>query len=373
MGSRLCKMDTAGKSASQVAVAQLRAGGGTNIAAGLDVGCNVMEQRRQRNTVAAMLLLTDGQDGSSAIHIPAMIARARLANCSLYAFGFGADHDARMLGDISEQAYTPFTFVENTADIREAYLGTVGGLASMAARDVCLTLKGLQTGLKAIHTGFSVQRSGDAEATITIPDMFAGERRDVLVELAVPATAAASQTAILEASLRYSDLANDNSLVQTPVTQMLADYADEPQPEQEPDEEVATQRERVEVSASLQQAMERCDAGRFEEAQQVLTSTTSRLASSKKKSASAVAMNSVLQQELADAQSSMVSRSLWESGGRAECYDKKQMHKMQRTTNTYCGRDVSEASSSRGAKKSKALYTNACQSAWIASSKGDEF
>merc|ERR1712232_630944 len=267
MGSRLCKMDTAGKNASHVAVAQLRAGGGTNIASGLDVGCCVMEQRRQRNTVAAMLLLTDGQDYSSAAHIPALLTRARAANCSLYAFGFGADHDARLLGDIAEQAYTPFTFVENTADIREAFAGTVGGLASMAARDVCLTLKGLQTGLKAIHTGFSVQRSGDAEATIAIPDMFAGERRDVLVELAVPATAAASQTAILEASLRYSDLANDNSLVQTPVTQMLADYADEPQPEQEPDEEVATQRERVEVSASLQQAMERCDAGRFEEAQ----------------------------------------------------------------------------------------------------------
>jgi hypothetical protein len=288
----------------------------------------------------------------------------------LYAFGFGADHDARMLGDISEQAYTPFTFVENAEDIREAFAGTVGGLASMAARDVSLTLKCLQTQLKAVHTGFAVQRAGDAEATITIPDMFAGERRDILVELSVPATAACSQAAILEASLRYSDLATNSSLVQTPVTQMLAEYDDEPQPEQEPDEEVTTQRERVEVTASLQQAMERCDAGQFQEAQQLLTSTSSRLASSKKKSAEAVAMNSVLRQELADAQSSMVSSSLWETGGRAECRDKKQMHTMQRTTNTYCGRDVGTSSiTSSGTKMSKALYAVPTQSSWISSSK----
>merc|ERR1712232_1123568 len=281
MGSRLCKMDTAGKNASHVAVAQLRAGGGTNIASGLDVGCCVMEQRRQRNTVAAMLLLTDGQDYSSAAHIPALLTRARAANCSLYAFGFGADHDARLLGDIAEQAYTPFTFVENTADIREAFAGTVGGLASMAARDVSLKLTCLDSQLKAVHTSFAVQRSGDTEATITIPDMFAGERRDFLVELSVPARSAGQAAAIMEASLRYTDLANNSTPVATPPTQMCADYADEPQPEQEPDEEVAGQREGVEVSDALQQAMQQCDQGQFDSAQQLLTTTTARLGSSR--------------------------------------------------------------------------------------------
>merc|ERR1712232_1483178 len=178
-----------------------------------------------------------------------------------------------------------------------------------------------------------------------------------------------SQAAILEASLRYSDLANNNSLVQTPATQMLAEYAEEPQPEQEPDEEVTTQRERVEVSASLQQAMEHCDAGDFDEAQELLTTTSVRLASTRKQSRHAEAVSSVLQQELADATSSMRSLSLWEAGGRAECWDKKQMHSMQRTTNTFCGRDVGSSRDSSGIKSSKAMYALSAQSSWIASSK----
>merc|ERR1719450_825367 len=193
-----------------------------------------MEQRRERNRVSALLLLTDGIDGSARHRLPGLVARARAAGCALYGFGFGADHDAGLLSELAEQAETPFTYVEDTE---------------------------------------------------RVPEVFAGERRDVLVELVVPA-AEGGATVLLEASARYLDLTRRGGAgapAQSPAVAMEAVRVAEPQPEAEPDEEVSAQRERVEVTQALQQAAAHSDEGRFEAAQQVLEAADQRLESTGKK------------------------------------------------------------------------------------------
>merc|ERR1712167_390411 len=60
----LNKMDGAGKDGATQAMMRLTAGGGTQILGGLECGVAVMEQRRQRNPVGAILLLTDGRNNS---------------------------------------------------------------------------------------------------------------------------------------------------------------------------------------------------------------------------------------------------------------------------------------------------------------------
>merc|ERR1712232_172358 len=193
-------MNAEGKNDATVSTLRLAAGGGTSIAAGLDMALSVMERRHQRNKVSAILLLTDGQDGSTRGRLPELLRRTAAANCALYAFGFGRDHDAALLSEIAEQAQTPFTFVEDTEKIREAFAGAVGGLTSIVTQKVELSIK-CQVPLKTVHTAFPLQQT-EREATITIPDMFALERRDILVELAVPADGE-GQTVLLEAFARY--------------------------------------------------------------------------------------------------------------------------------------------------------------------------
>merc|ERR1711972_751728 len=73
---RLRKMNAEGKNEGNLATLRLSAGGGTSIAAGLDMALSVMEQRRQRNQVSAILLLTDGQDGVTRSRIPELMRRA---------------------------------------------------------------------------------------------------------------------------------------------------------------------------------------------------------------------------------------------------------------------------------------------------------
>ncbi|CAL4941880.1 unnamed protein product [Urochloa decumbens] len=60
--TRLARMDAAGKAAAKQAVELLVPEGGTNIGYGLRVGADVLFARRQKNAVAAVILLSDGHD-----------------------------------------------------------------------------------------------------------------------------------------------------------------------------------------------------------------------------------------------------------------------------------------------------------------------
>jgi len=353
----LRRMTNEGKDEANMSRMRLYASGGTSIASGLDMGLQVLEQRRQRNKVSAVLLLTDGQDGSTRPRLPALIARARAESCAVYAFGFGSDHDAALMAEISEQAKTPFTYVEDTENLQDIFAGAVGGLTSVVAQNVELTLT-CQVPLEQLHTPFPVHRDADGQRTaVRIPDIFAGETRDVLVELKVPVGGSAGPETLFESRLQYTDLQR-GCVLRTPVISVQAMRVDEPQPELEPDEEVSAQRERVEVMQALQAAATHGEGGDFQGAQSVLTAAEDRMSRKGKKTR----MTDALGAELADAKSRMASRSAWESGGRAEVKDAVQMHQVQRCTN------IAQSSKSR-MKCSKVMYSSPASSAWVAKSK----
>jgi uncharacterized protein YegL len=353
---RLRKMNTEGKNDATIAVLQLVAGGGTSIAAGLDVALEVMEQRRHRNKVSAILLLTDGQDYSTRPQIPSLCTRAQQVGTSLYTFGFGADHDAGLLSELAERATTPFTFVEDEEHIREAFAGAVGGLSSVVAQKVELSVA-CHVPLSAVHTPFPVQRESDTGFTVTIPDMFAGERRDIVVELA----ASPEATLLLTASAQYFDL-QQSVTSQTSSTRMVVERHEQPQPELEPDEEVSGHRDRVEVSRALQDAAAQSDMGDFESAREKLSAMDRKVKSRKQ-----TKMSPALLLELQDAQERMASRSSWEQGGRAEVKDAAQMHMMQRCTN------ISKSKKSSVCKMSKEMYCSPSSVMKVKQSAGDEF
>lgn len=353
---RLCRMDRGGKEEASGATNRLRSDRGTLIAPGLLMALDVVEQRRQRNKVCAILLLTDGQDHSCAQYLDEIVRRAKAANCSIYAFGFGADHDAGLLGTVAEKVQTPYTYVETTDTIREAFAGVVGGLSSIVAQGIELSLDS-RVVLKEVNTGFEVRREGDKKAVIAIPDIFAGERRDVLVELLLPSSENDGSTLLLEASVKYSDIRHGAAvLICSRPTSMSVLRVDEPQPELEPDEEVVDQKERVEVTRTLEAASERCNQGHFQEARTLLQQTVSRV--SKRSSH----FSEALTRDLHDAQDRMRDQRVWTHSGRAEVEDTRQMHKVQRCTNT------TVSASSRIDKVSKSMYSTPAQSVMISRS-----
>lgn len=350
----LKKMTAEGKDIVRQATMRLTANGGTRIAAGLDCGIANMEQRRKRNPVGAVFLLTDGQDSTSKDEIKQLVDRARAAQCSLYAFGFGEDHDTTVLNAIAESAQTPFTYVERLDTIKNVFAGAVNGLMSVAAQ--LIELRIIPEGgcnLAAIHTHFTQRREdGDCGAVIVqIPDAFEGERRDVVVELRVPATSVDGCMPLLRASARYLSV-RDRATVQTPEVHLEAERTAEP--EGEPDAEVVEQRQRIEVTDALERAIAHCEEGNFDQAQDGLSQHAERLRNTSVKTRVSVALLT----ELEDAQDRLRDNQSWQHGGHAEVTNAMCIHKYQRCTNT-------SESMSMHRKTSRQLYTNSRQRASI--------
>lgn len=315
----------------------------------------VVERRQHRNPVTAILLLTDGQDGSEGTDYAELLERSQRAGCSLYTFGFGADHDDRLLSEISEMAQTPFTFVEDVDQIGAAFAGAIGGLVSVAAQRVEVNLD-CRVQLKAAHTPFPSSQHGST-TTVKIPDMLAGERRDILVEFSVPAHPGCSgDVLLLSACAKFWDLHAETD-AQTQIAEMRLSRTDEPQPEAEPDEEVARQRDRWEVTETLKKASAFGEHGQFQDAQAMLSAHQAKLRQGRKSSVS-----EILATELQDASDRLQSHETWEDGGRADLGDKRQMHLMQRATN------MSVSKKCRGMGTSKALYVTSVQQSWISKS-----
>ena len=86
----LLRMTDSGKITSREAVVRLAAGGGTDISAALRMAVAVVEGRRQRNPVATVLLLSDGQDQGAFRTYGQLVARAQAVGATVSTFGCGS-------------------------------------------------------------------------------------------------------------------------------------------------------------------------------------------------------------------------------------------------------------------------------------------
>ncbi|KAF2295733.1 hypothetical protein GH714_033762 [Hevea brasiliensis] len=215
----LRRMSDTGRKQALQAVNSLVANGGTNIAEGLRKGAKVMEDRREKNPVASVILLSDGQDtytvsGSGSnqpspnyqLLLPLPIRGGDTAGFQIpvHAFGFGADHDASSMHSISEISGGTFSFIETEAVIQDAFAQCIGGLLSVVVQE-------LQVGVECVHPSIHLGslKAGSypsrvmADARIgfiDVGDLYADEERDFLVSVNVPAESSGNQTPLMKPS-----------------------------------------------------------------------------------------------------------------------------------------------------------------------------
>lgn len=210
-------------------------------------------------------------------------------------------------------------------------------------------------------------------ATVEVPDLFAGERKDLLVELKVPQLplgAGPQNTELLRASVRYYDM-QQRATVQTGavVLDLERRPAEEEQPEQEPDEEVTEHRQRVEVTNVLHEATGACDRGDYEDARGALAGAKRQLQESvaRRKDRKRSQMQEALETELEDAERRCSSAALFQQGGGAEMQDAMTMMQQQRCTNFTANASCASEAVARK-RASKMMYVQQQQQACIARS-----
>lgn len=150
-------------------------------------GLDVVLQRKAKNPVSGMILISDTADTTRRAQMDLVLARAEAASLPIHAFGYGRSHDPASLWLISNHTSGTYTFVKDWYDLQSCIAGCVGGMMSIALRDMKLHLKivdGQQFKIRKLSGGpTSILHSDGRDVDVELGELRYGERKEMLVEL----------------------------------------------------------------------------------------------------------------------------------------------------------------------------------------------
>uniref|UniRef100_A0A0E0F8R4 VWFA domain-containing protein n=1 Tax=Oryza meridionalis TaxID=40149 RepID=A0A0E0F8R4_9ORYZ len=192
-----------GRSITGKKIDRLQARGGTALMPALEEAVKILDERQSssRNRVGFILLLTDGDDTTGfrwsrhAIH-------GAVAKYPVHTFGLGASHDPEPLLHIAQGSRGTYSFVDddNLGNIAVALAVCLGGLRTVAAVDTRVSLKAaeLSGGARIVRVDSGGYESsvacGGASGEVVVGVLYAGEVKNFVVHLHVPAASSTTLT-----------------------------------------------------------------------------------------------------------------------------------------------------------------------------------
>lgn len=111
---------------------------------------------------------------------------------------------------IAEFANGTYYFIESQQNISETFADALGGMLSVFAQNVQLTLTPIGNNtISEVHAGLRKRVDGDfanASTIVTSADVIGEESKEIVVELAMPPTAQHGTCDALKATLSYLDV-----------------------------------------------------------------------------------------------------------------------------------------------------------------------
>lgn len=344
----LRQMTDTGRQQALQAVNSLVSNGGTNIAEGLRKGAKVFADRKSKNSVSSIILLSDGQDTYTVnsrpnigtdyqLLVPNSIHRSNDMGMQIpvHAFGFGTDHDATSMHSISEISGGTFSFIEAEDVIQDAFAQCIGGLLSVVVQELQVEVRCVHPRLQlsSVKAG-SYQTSLMANArlaTINVGDLYAEEERDFLVTFSVPVDESSDEMSLLIVRGLYRDPITKEMVALEEASEVKIQRPDVRSGELVVSIEVDRQRNRLRAAEAMAEARLAAERGDLSTAVSVLDSCHKALS----ETVSAQAGDRLcvaLSAELKEMQERMANQRVYEQSGRAYVLSGLSSHSWQRAT-----------------------------------------
>lgn len=344
----LRRMTESGRQQALQAVNSLISNGGTNIAEGLRKGAKVLGDRKLKNPVGSVILLSDGQDtytvnasnGSNARTnyqslLPISIHRNNGAGLHIpvHAFGFGADHDASSMHSISENSGGTFSFIEAESVIQDAFAQCIGGLLSVVVQELEVNVECVHPSLRlgSIKAGsYPTMMMADARiGSIRVGDLYAEEERDFLVNVDVPVEGSSAETSLLTVRCVFRDPITKEMVSQEAIEVKI--QRPEVTRQQLVSIEVDRQRNRLRAADAMAESRAAAENGDLAGAVSILESCR-RALSETASAQTGDRLCTALCAELKEMQERMANRRVYEESGRAYVLSGLSSHSWQRAT-----------------------------------------
>ncbi|XP_024993178.1 probable E3 ubiquitin-protein ligase EDA40 isoform X3 [Cynara cardunculus var. scolymus] len=285
----LRKMSDMGKQHALQAVNSLVANGGTNIAEGLRKGGKVMEDRREKNPVSSVILLSDGQD----------------------------------------------TYTVTSGPNPDAFAQCIGGLLSVVVKGAQVILESVNPNvlLGSLKAGsYKNYLMADGKSgCIDVGDLYADEERDFLVSVNIPTELTSSnKTSLLKVRCHYTDpLTKETVNLESEVVGI--NRPENLGPEVGVSIEVDRQKNRLQAAEAMVQARTAAEEGDLAQAMGTLEKCR-RILAETVSAKSGDRLCAALDAELKEMQERMASRHMYEASGRAYILSGLSSHSWQRAT-----------------------------------------
>ncbi|KAH8116465.1 Pleckstrin homology domain-containing protein [Phellopilus nigrolimitatus] len=159
----------------------------TDVVTAVNHGLDVVLQRKARNPVSGMLLVSDAADSTRRAQMDLVLARAEAANVPIHSFGYGRSHDPASLWLMSNHTGGTYTFIKDWYNLRDCLAGCVGGLMSIGILYLKLHLKivdGHRFRIRKVSGGPSAIVASDGrDVDIEVGEVRYGEKKEMLIEL----------------------------------------------------------------------------------------------------------------------------------------------------------------------------------------------
>lgn len=236
-------------------------GGSTNLSGGLATGMQQIAPHAGTGCVSRTLLLTDGFANVGVTDSETLVGWVRMwreQGLGLSTIGVGADFNEDLLVAMAEAGGGSFHYIANPDQIPAIFAAELSGLLQVAAQGLQLSLRAEPGAAIEAVVGYPPCGT-QQEIAVTLPDLYGGEVKSLLVRLAVAAPPADGTIAHLSLSyLAAEPEARPETLTATVSIAATDDAALLAAP---PDEEVTRQLNLAEAAAAREEAVRMADEG----------------------------------------------------------------------------------------------------------------
>lgn len=187
---------------------QIRVGGMTDLGAGLLRG--LQEVRRVGADASTLLIVSDGHTNAGVTDLDALAgvaAQGRGHGVVTSTLGLGLGYDETLLAGLARSGAGNHVFAEGADQAGAAIAAEATGLLSKTVQAATLTMTFHDAvEMLRVYNDLPGHQLAPGVVMLEIGDLYAGERRKLLLKLRVPAMAALGLAQVAELELRYVEL-----------------------------------------------------------------------------------------------------------------------------------------------------------------------
>jgi len=250
------------KDIAKQAISRIEARGSTNLSGGLIKGSKLVNKHLDEGRVNRIITLTDGQANQGIVNSQGLIELASSFSqkgMALSCIGVGDDFNEDLLTAMAEAGKGNFYYIENSDQIPAIFQEELQGLLHVIGQDVELLIDIPNCSVQTVY-GYQ-PKSRPEGLGFSLPDLFSGEEKVLMLELKIPALANGAHK-VADINLRYMDMAElQEQCLDLHVDVIVGDMEDINEEQENP--EVQTHLRRFKISEAQKKAMELADAGDY--------------------------------------------------------------------------------------------------------------